>query len=201
MVIPPGVQAFPKSLRGPPTVRKEPGERRAAPTEPLSRAQAEQEKRLDELIARLKGAADGPETEAVAALARVAFARAPSETQAFLTQRALTAEAAGAPQVAATLLDRVIAVDRDWAEAFVQRARLRLGLDDPLGAKADLNAALRIEPRRFDALAALAALLEAQGDKKGALATYRRALKLAPKQENWRQNEERLRTEVEGRDI
>jgi hypothetical protein len=48
---------------------------------------------------------------------------------------------------------------------------------------------------------ALGALKEEAGDKKGALVLYRRALALAPKLESLRRTEQRLRVEVEGRDI
>ncbi|MFY9629415.1 MAG: tetratricopeptide repeat protein [Methylocystis sp.] len=58
-----------------------------------------------------------------------------------------------------------------------------------------------MEPRRFDALAALGALLEEAGDKKAALETYRRGLALDPRQEKLQKSEDRLRLEVEGRDI
>lgn len=203
MVLPPGVHGYPQpEPRAPSVAEREPGVLPAPrpPEPPLSAAQA-QAKMLDALMTRLKSAADGPETQAVAALARAAFAHAPSDTLALIAQRAAIAEAAGAPQLAVTLLDRAIALAPGWAEAFVRRAQLRLAAGDPLAARADLDAALRLEPRRFDALAAEAALLEEVGDKKGALAAYRRALNLVPKQETLRQNEERLRLEIEGRDI
>jgi len=202
MVLPPGVHGYPQPERpAPRAAEREPDEPARRPPEPPQSAAQAQARMLDGLMARLKSAADGPETDAVAALARAAFAHAPSDTLALIAQRAAIAEAAGAPQLAVTLLDRAIALSPVWAEAFVRRAQLRLSLGDPLAARADLDAALRLEPRRFDALAAEAALLEEVGDKKGALAAYRRALNLAPKQDMLRQNEERLRLEIEGRDI
>ena len=70
-----------------------------------------------------------------------------------------------------------------------------------MGALADLETAARLEPKRFDALAALGALAEKAGEKKRALDAYRKALRIAPRNAGLRKDEERLRLEVEGRDI
>ena len=54
---------------------------------------------------------------------------------------------------------------------------------------------------RFDALAAVGALSEELGDKKRALDAMRKSLAISPRQDALRKQEERLRLEVEGRDI
>jgi tetratricopeptide (TPR) repeat protein len=113
----------------------------------------------------------------------------------------MAAELGGAQLAAQALLDHVIALDPRWSEGFVRRARAKAARGDGAGAREDLEAALRLEPRRFDALALLGALFEEAGDKKGALDAYRRALALDPKQEALQKIEERLRLDVEGRDI
>ncbi len=156
---------------------------------------------LDNLLARLKVAADEPEAQSIALAIQGLFAKNPSDTIVLLCARAGTAETAGAVAVASTLLDRVIALDPSWSEGFVRRARLKAARGDADGAAADLKAALRLEPRRFDALAALGALQEAAGDKRGALDAYRRALALDPQQGALQKTLERLRLQVEGRDI
>jgi tetratricopeptide (TPR) repeat protein len=156
---------------------------------------------LEDLLARLKNAVDEPEALAIGAKVRGLFANAPSETVALLTDRAMAAELGGAQLAAQALLDHVIALDPRWSEGFVRRARAKAARGDGAGAREDLEAALRLEPRRFDALALLGALFEEAGDKKGALDAYRRALTLDPKQEALQKIEERLRLDVEGRDI
>jgi len=170
------------------------------PREKLTPAQA-RAKIVEELAARLRRAADPAEAEAIGALLRSAFADAPSETAGLIATRAAKAQKEGAPSLALTLLDRLIAIDPAWSEAFMQRAQLRLSEGDFDGARADFDNALRLEPRRFDALASLGALREEGGDKKGALEAYRGALALSPKSEILRRAEQRLRIEVEGRDI
>ena len=172
----------------------------AEPASKLTPKQA-QAKMTDQLAARLKSAANSAEAEAILGLLRQAFANTTSDTSMLIASRVATAEKAGAPGLALTLLDRLIAIDPTWSEGFFERGQLRLAEGDASGARADFDQALHLEPRRFDALLALGELKEESGDKKGALEAYRRALALAPKLENLRRTEQRLRVEVEGRDI
>ena len=203
--IPPGVKLF-QPPRGAQRFSDDDGEsapvspKPAPPPAPKSPEQA-RAATLEDLLARLKNAADEPEASAIGAKVRGLFASAPSETVALLTDRAMAAELGGAQLVAQALLDHVIALDPRWSEGFVHRARAKAAHGDDAGAREDLEAALRLEPRRFDALALLGALFEEAGDKKGALDAYRRALALDPKQEALQKTEERLRLDVEGRDI
>lgn len=179
---------------------KKPARAVAEPAPKLTPQQA-QAKMTDQLAARLKSASDSAEAEAIMGLLRQAFANTTSDTSTLIASRAATAEKAGAPALALALLDRLVAIDPAWSEGFVERAQLRLVEGDASGARADFELALRLEPRRYDALLALGELKEKSGDKKGALEAYRRALALAPKLESLRRTEQRLRVEVEGRDI
>ena len=99
------------------------------------------------------------------------------------------------------MLDYVLALEPRWAEGFVRRANVMAGLGDMDDALADLESAVRLDPKRFDAFAALGSLEEANGRKKPALEAYRRSLAIDPKQDDVFKAEERLRLELEGRDI
>ncbi|MGA8172339.1 MAG: hypothetical protein WB816_16115 [Methylocystis sp.] len=201
--IPPGAKVF-----QPPAAPRfegdsaelKPRAREAAPKAPKTADQA-RAAALDDLLARLKNAADEPEARAIGAKILGVFAGNASDTIGLLTARALAAETGGAREVARALLDYVIVLDPRWSEGFVRRARAKAAVGDGPGAREDLEAALRLEPRRFDALSLLGALLEESGDKKAALAAYRGALALDPKQEALQKIEQRLRFDVEGRDI
>ena len=83
----------------------------------------------------------------------------------------------------------------------VKPARVNAAAGDDAGARADLETALRLEPRRFDALTMLSAVAERSGDKQQALSASRRALALQPMNQDLRKTEERLKVDVEGRDI
>ncbi len=156
---------------------------------------------MDALFRRLESARDDAESRGARAAILAKLARAGSDTIDLLVARAAAAEAAGAPDVARELLDYVVNLAPEWSDGYVKRARVRASAGEDFGAIADLEAALRIEPRRFDALEMLGAVSERAGEKKPALDAYRRAQAIDPRNEESRRNAERLRVEVEGRDI
>lgn len=164
-------------------------------------AEERQADELNRLFARLSEAEDEREAQGAAAAIIRRWGQSGSDTIDLLAARALAAEAAGAPSLAKALLDYVVALSPNWPEAFVRRARLMAAGGDVSGALADLETAARLEPKRFDALEALGALSEKAGEKKRALEAYRKALEISPRNDSLHKNEERLRIEVEGRDI
>lgn len=156
---------------------------------------------LDALFLRLATASDAEEARAIANLIRRAWAQSGSDTADLLLSRAGIAQNMGERVLALDLLTHILALQPRWSEAFVLRAHVRASLQDVEGALSDLEAAIRLEPRRFDAFAALGALEEARGEKKRALDAYRRSLAIDPKQDDLFKAEEKLRLEVDGRDI
>jgi tetratricopeptide (TPR) repeat protein len=159
------------------------------------------QKGLDALFLRLATTGDAEEARAIANLIRRAWAQSGSDTADLLLSRASIAQNMGERVLALELLTHILSLQPQWSEAFVLRAHVRASLDDVDGALADLEAAIRLEPRRFDAFAALGALEEAKGEKKRALDAYRRSLAIDPKQDDLFKAEEKLRLEVDGRDI
>lgn len=204
--LPPGTRALGPGQRGgglaphrdlAPDRRAPAAEAPALPKDPAERRAEE----MARLYLRLEQAEDEREAKGVAAAIVSRWSRSESDTINLLAARALAADVAGAPSLALSLLDYVATLSPQWAEAYVQRAKVRAELGDDSGAVADLETAATLEPKRFDAFAALGALKEKSGDKKGALAAYRKSLAISPKQESLRKTEERLHIEVEGRDI
>ncbi|MGD9543150.1 MAG: hypothetical protein AB7F41_10305 [Methylocystis sp.] len=175
------------SAAAPPPPPKDPAERRA---EEMAR-----------LYLRLEQAEDEREAKGLTAAIVSRWSQSQSDTIDLLAARALAADAGGAPSLALRLLDYVVALAPQWADGYVRRGKVRAEQGDDSGAIADLETAARLEPKRFDALAALGALEEKTGDKKRALASYRKSLAISPQQDSLRKTEERLRIEVEGRDI
>jgi len=156
---------------------------------------------VESLLDRLARAGDDLETRHIAAALLNRWAQANSDTIDLLAARAQAAETAGAASLARQLLDYVVSLAPNWADGYVRRARLRAQTGDDPGALADLEAALIREPRRFDALEMQGALAERSGNKKLALVALRKALALQPMNEGLRKSEERLKIDVEGRDI
>jgi tetratricopeptide (TPR) repeat protein len=135
---------------------------------------------LDNLFARLKKAPD----EAAAAIASHSieqhWARSGSDTADLLMQRADAALAAGDRTLAIEILDRIIAIDPDWAEAWNRRATAFYLEDDIVRSANDIREVLAREPRHFGALMGLAGILERIGDERKALEVYERVLDIYP---------------------
>lgn len=203
--LPPGVRGYgpgnPGSGPTPGLAPRSYGPESARPPEPPKTAEQKRADDLARLFDRLQTAEDEREAETVSAAILRQWRRSGSDTVDLLASRAAAAQGAGESQLARALLDYVVALAPYWPEGFVQRARLRAAQDDAAGALNDLETAARLEPKRFDALAAMGSLAEKLGDKKKALDAYRKALAISPQQELLRRSEERLGVEVDGRDI
>jgi len=169
--------------------------------EPPKSPEERQAEEMNKLFGRLAEAEDEREAQSAATAILRRWARSGSDTIDLLAARAAAAEANGAPPLAKALLDYIVALSPYWPEGFVRRARVLAAHGDEPGAIADLDTAARLEPKRFDALQALGELAEKTGDKKRALDAYRKALAISPRNDALRKNEERLRIELEGRDI
>src|SRR5215207_1728425 len=93
---------------------------------------------LDELFTRLAGAKDESEANGIAALIEQRWARSGSDTADLLMSRAGEALKAKDYALAIELLDRVLALQPDWAEAWNRRATAFYLLDDPASSMADI---------------------------------------------------------------
>ena len=156
---------------------------------------------LDELFSRLAAAKDETEANGVANLIERRWARSGSDTADLLMSRAEEAMKAKEFPLAVELLDRVLTLRPEWAEAWHRRATAFFLLDDPVSAIADLNRVVAKEPRHFGAWAGLGHIYMSGGDKRQALAAYRKALSIHPYLAKLRDVVERLGPEIDGRDI
>src|SRR5262245_19185890 len=103
--------------------------------------------------------------------------------------------------VALKLLNAIIDLKPDYAEAWNRRATIYFNTKDYGSAIADIHEVLAREPRHFGALAGLGTILQELGDEKGALEAYRRALAVHPKLEKIPDVVKKLTEKVEGREI
>ena len=180
----------------------------AAKAEALKRAMAPQKthaalraEMLDTLFKRLGKAADADEASGVAVAIERVWLHSDSATADLLMTRALTALQAGHLPLALTVFDKILVLQPDWAEAWDKRAATRFLGGDLDGAVADIQHALKLEPRHFSALAALGFALQREGFDKQALSAFRKSLALDPQQPQIKAIVDKLSVKVEGRDI
>ena len=168
----------------------------ALPMEPAGR-----KKILDELFDKLAKAPDEREARGLANAIERVWMRSGSDTSDLLMSRALQAMQAKDNQLAQELLDRVVEIHPDWAEALNKRATARYLMEDYGGAMEDISRALKLEPRHFGALAGMGFILQKTQNEKLALRAFRKALEFNPQQEELKKIVEKLAGEVDGSDI
>jgi tetratricopeptide (TPR) repeat protein len=159
------------------------------------------EKVFNDLFAQLRNAPDSFAAGHLRALIERVWSHSGSPTADLLMNRAESALKARDNAQASLLLDRIVSLYPWWSQAWRRRAQSALALGDDEGAMLDLNRALQSEPRDFLAMLQLAELMRGQHKDGPALDLMRRALAVDPKNERLRAEVEKLRLQVEGRDI
>ena len=156
---------------------------------------------LDRLYAKLAKAADADEAKGLATLISGIWLRSGSDTASLLMQRAMAASEKKDYSVTLDLLDRVVEMQPNWAEAWNKRASVRFAAGDLNGSMEDVEHVLKIEPNHFAALDGMAMILQRTGFDKRALQVYRRALAVYPHQPEIEEIVKTLSLEVEGQGI
>ena len=167
-----------------------------APLDPTSRAQV-----LSDLYAELHSARDAAAAEPITEAIEEAWRNSGSDTVDLLMSRVDSFVLSADLDVALEVLDAVIDIAPDDAEAWHQRAIVGFMKKDYERTLSDLRRALAIDPKNYKALRDLGAVLQQTGDKKGALEAYRKALEVNPFFEQARRAADDLAHDVEGRDI
>lgn len=155
---------------------------------------------LDRLFERLAAAKTPDEAKGIANLIQRRWARSGSDTADLLMTRAQDALKARELPLAIELLDRVVALEPDWAEGWNQRANALFVAGDPIRSMLDIAETLKREPRHYGAMMGLGTILRQQGDDKRAMVAYRRALEIYPQLDAVKDAVESLKLEVDGRD-
>jgi tetratricopeptide (TPR) repeat protein len=154
--------------------------------------------KLDDLYARLAASTDAAETNGlVAAIDRLELASG-SNAGDLLMARAIAALGTRNLEIAEQLLDKIILLQPDWAEAWNKRATVRYLMGEDQQSMADIARVLALEPRHVGALSGMGMILERRGFRDGALRAYRRALEVAPQLESAKSAVDRLTKAVDG---
>jgi tetratricopeptide (TPR) repeat protein len=152
---------------------------------------------LDSLFARLRKVESPVEAQTVERAIWELWMRSDSPTAELLLAQAIKALGAGEEQPSLAILNKLIAVHPDFAEAWNKRATVYFMIGRYEDSLADINHVLDLEPRHFGALSGLGMIKQQQGDKKAALAAFRDALAVNPQLEGAKQAVEELAADEE----
>ena len=155
----------------------------------------------DEMFEKLKTAEDEVQAADVADDIWATWLESGSPSADLVMSRAVEALNFGDTELARDLLDRVILMRPDFAEAWHRRAGIFLSEENYPEALRDLNQALEAEPRHFGAWLGLGYILEQLGGEAEALDSYRQALTIYPLTPQAKAAEARLTLKAEGQEL
>lgn len=144
-------------------------------------AHAQDARQLDQLFAALKAAPSAEATAQVEQRIRTLMVAQATPAVRLVLARGLRELEQRALREAFSSFDAAVALQPDLAEAWHGRGMARLELGDTAGAVADLDQALKRQPRDVSVLEDLSHAEQARGDWHSALAAWQRVMALAPK--------------------
>ncbi len=185
-----------------PALREAQPEPKAAPVRrPLRAGKAARAARLDTLYEALAKSPNQAIAKIVEAKIEALNLQSGSATADLLMVRARSMIEAKDSKLAFELLDSVVEIAPNFAEARAQRATLYYVTKNIPAALADLRVVLAREPRHYGALTGLGVILQEIGENKRALEAFRRALAINPYLDTVPDMVKKLEVQVEGRDI
>ncbi len=129
------------------------------------------------------------------------FNRSGSDTSDLLLSWAAEAIEEKDYPLALDVLDQIIVIKPDFAEAWNKRATVYYLTDNYSAALADIRQTLAIEPRHFGALSGFGLILEEMDRKEEAIRVFKRTLEINPHLGKVRESLERLEKETAGDSI
>lgn len=156
---------------------------------------------LDELFEQLPHNAGAPVGRRLEAEILRRFNKSGSATADLLLSWAAQAMEDKDYPLALDLLDQIVILKPDFAEAWNRRATVYYMLDDYGASISDIRQTLALEPRHFGALSGYGRILQAMDRDALAIRVYKRALEINPQLESVEKALERLEKDVAGESI
>lgn len=150
---------------------------------------------LDRLFARLIKSQDPSEAQRTEQSIWSLWMTSDSPTADALLAQAMKASAVNETAAALSILDKVIAVHPDYAEAWNKRATVYFLIGRYNDSLKDIDKVLELEPRHFGALSGRGMIKRQQGDLAGARAAFEEALSFNPHMEGVKRALEEIESE------
>jgi tetratricopeptide (TPR) repeat protein len=155
---------------------------------------------MDLLFDRLAASPSRPAARPYEAEILRRFHRSGSDTADLLLNWATEALADKEYSIALDLLDRLIILQPNFAEAWNQRATVHFMTDQYGKALSDIRRTLVLQPKHFGALAGLGVILDEIGRTQTAIEALRKALTIHPHMKNAEELLEKLEAKEAGQD-
>ncbi|MEM8574762.1 MAG: hypothetical protein AAGF48_09020 [Pseudomonadota bacterium] len=162
---------------------------------------AERPELLAGLYERLAQARSSDEAAPITEAIEQLWSMSGSDTVDLLMSRATRFANEADVDLSLAVLDAVVDIAPEEAEAWYLRAKVKVLAGQPEQALVDLRRALNLDEKHYRAIADLGLLLEQLGAKKEALKAYRQALAVNPYMDDAQAGVDALSREVEGQDI
>jgi tetratricopeptide (TPR) repeat protein len=156
---------------------------------------------LDELFARLPENAKIPAGERIEQEILRRFNRSGSATADLLMGWASEAMEEKDYPLALDVLDQILVIKPDFAEAWNKRATVYFMMDNYGASLSDIRETLALEPRHFGALAGFGMILKAMDRNDEAIKVLKRAIEINPRLEDVEKAIDELEKESGGEDI
>ena len=156
---------------------------------------------LDELFAKLPENAKLPAGERIEQEILRRFSRSGSATADLLMGWASEAMEERDFTLALDVLDQILVLKPDFAEAWNKRATVFFLMDNYGASLSDIRETLAREPRHFGALAGFGMILKAMDRNDEAIKVLKRAIEINPRLENVQEAIDALEKESGGEDI
>ena len=169
---------------------------RRPPTDPQKRAEV-----LEALYARLAAETRPDMAKSISKAIENVWDSSGSPTHDLLLRRASKAIKEKKYDLAFPLLDAIVELQPDFAEAFSVRAYAFFAKNEPHRALADLRRVLALDPKHYRALEGIGQILRDLGEKKASLEAYRKLIEVYPLFDGAQKAVDQLTIEVEGQGI
>jgi len=173
----------------------------AEPDKAPREAKPDRGRSIDFLFEALKAAPDAETAKLIESRIWALWLASGSDTADLLMSRVKQAAEEKDTDLAIRLLDAIVELKPEYAEAWNRRATMYFTKKDYGHALADIAQALAREPRHFGALTGLGMILQEIGEDKRALEAFRRALEIDPHLQKIPEFVKALTDKVEGRAI
>lgn len=155
----------------------------------------------NDMLGFLAGAGHPKQAAEAAAAIERRWQEKGGDTVNLLLDRALAVALEKRFELASKLIEASIELAPEYPEAWIRRSQVEMLNNQRIDATASIRKALAIEPRHFRALEILGRLQLEAGEKRSALDTFRRLLKIYPLAQGVRETVSSLTQELSDRGI